>query len=71
MKFTHSTTSFAWETTDPMTLSSAVLQANTSYVPIDLQIMETLNGYFTYKKESKQPLHLDQENIIQSNIQWK
>ena len=33
-----------------------------------MQIVETLNNYFTYKKESKQPLHLDQENIIHSNI---
>ena len=36
-----------------------------------LQIMETLNGHLTYKKESKQPLTLDHESIIQSNIWWK
>lgn len=71
VKFIHSMMSFACETSHPMTLSSEVWLANTSYISICLQIMETLNGHLTYKKESKQPLNLDQESIIQSNIWCK
>lgn len=41
---------------------SEALQADTIYIPICLHLMETLNGYFTYKKERKQLVGMDQED---------
>lgn len=44
------------------------MQADILYTPICLHVLETPKAYFTYEKEPKQRVRMDQGGIIQTNI---